>query len=58
MRVYGYTDPRDGRDEVFLALIARDEAAEAASSVKFTSTPGNKEIITSPIDVERQILCR
>jgi hypothetical protein len=47
-RVYGYTDPEDGRDEVFAAWIARDEAAAAAI---FTSTPGNKEIITSQMDV-------
>ena len=46
VRVYGYTAPSDGRDEVFAAWIERDEAASAA--LNFTSTPGNKEIITSP----------
>jgi hypothetical protein len=49
VRVYGYTAPKDGRDEVFAAWIERDEAAFRAGS--FTSTPGNKEIITSPLDV-------
>lgn len=49
MRVYGYTAPGDGRDEVFSAWIERDEANAAAGN--FTSTPGNKEIITSPVDV-------
>jgi hypothetical protein len=49
VRVYGYTAPIDGRDEVFAAWIERDEAAFRAGS--FTSTPGNKEIITSPLDV-------
>jgi len=48
-RLYGYTAPIDGRDEVFAAWIERDEAASAA--LNFTSTPGNKEIITSPQDV-------
>lgn len=48
MRVHGETAPHDGRDEVFTAKIARDEVAAA---VNFTSTPGNKEIITSPLDV-------
>ena len=48
-RVYGYTAPHDGRDEVFAAWISRDEVAAAA--VSFTSTPGNKDIITSPLDV-------
>jgi len=51
VRVYGYTAPLDGREEVFAAWIARDEVAAAAGS--FTSTPGNKEIITSPQDVTR-----
>lgn len=46
--VYGYTAPYEGRDEVFAAWIARDEAALA---VNLTSTPGNKDIITSPQDV-------
>ena len=49
VRVYGYTAPNDGRDEVFAAWIERDEANAAA--LNFTSTPGNKEIITSPQDV-------
>ncbi len=49
VRVYGYTAPSDGRDEVFAAWIERDEAASAV--VNFTSTPGNKDIITSPQDV-------
>jgi len=49
-RVYGYTDPEDGRDEVFAAWIARDEVAAAEAPVNFTSTPGNKEIITSQMD--------
>lgn len=48
-RVYGYTAPIDGRDEVFAAWISRDEVAAAAFN--FTSTPGNKEIMTSPISV-------
>ena len=46
VRVYGYTAPQDGRDEVYTAWIARDEVAFRAEN--FTSTPGNKEIITSP----------
>jgi len=49
VRVYGYTAPNDGRDSVFAAWIARDEVAAAA--LNFTSTPGNKEIITSLQDV-------
>jgi hypothetical protein len=48
MRVYGYTTPHDGRDEVFTAWIARDEVAAA---VNFTSTPGNKDIMNSSLDV-------
>jgi hypothetical protein len=47
MRVYGSTAPTDGRDEVFAAWMARDEANAV---VNFTSTPGNKETITSLID--------
>ena len=39
-RVYGYTAPSDGREEVFAAWIARDEVA--AGAVNFTSTPSNK----------------
>lgn len=50
-RVYGYTAPSDGREEVFAAWIARDEVAAAAFN--FTSTPGNKEIMNSPRDVTR-----
>ncbi len=56
-RVYGYTAPMDGRDYVFKAWIARDEVASAAESTAaetpVTSTPGNKEIITSPLDMTR-----
>lgn len=51
VRVYGYTAPHDGRDSVFAAWIARDEVAAAAGS--FTSTPGNKQMITSPQDVNQ-----
>ncbi len=50
--VYGYTAPNDGRDEVFAAWIARDEVA--AEAFNFTSTPGNKEIITSPLEVSQR----
>jgi hypothetical protein len=46
-RVYGYTAPIDGREEVFAAWIARDEVA----AVNFTSTPDNKEITTCPTSV-------
>ncbi len=53
IRVYGYTAPSDGRSEVFAAWIARDEVAAASLAVSFTSTPGNKDIITPPIDVTR-----
>lgn len=49
-RVYSYTAPNDGREEVFATWIARDEVA-ATAAVNFTSTPGNKEINTSPINV-------
>lgn len=49
VRVYGYTAPNDGRDEVFAAWTERDEVAFRAGN--FTSTPGNKEIITSSQDV-------
>jgi hypothetical protein len=49
VRVYGYTAPIDGRDEVFASWIERDEAASAVGN--FTSTPGNKEIISSLLDV-------
>lgn len=61
-RVYGYTAPDDGRDEVFAAWTARDEVALAAvalaaeavtASTPVTSTPGNKDIITPPMDVTR-----
>jgi len=48
MRVYGYTAPIDGREEVFAAWIARDEAQE-----NFTSTPGNKQMTTAEQDVTR-----
>lgn len=48
--VYGYTGPDDGRSEVFAAWIARSEVA-AAAVVKFTSTPGNKQINTDSMDV-------
>jgi hypothetical protein len=48
-RVYGYTAPDDGRDNVFAAWIARDEVA--AATVKFTSTPGNKQINTDSMNV-------
>lgn len=48
MRVYGSSTPSDGRDEVFAAWMARDEANAAVS---FTSTPGNKKMITSSTDV-------
>jgi hypothetical protein len=41
-RVYGYTAPSDGREEVFAAWIARDEIAAASTPVNFTSTPSNK----------------
>ena len=47
--VYGYTAPHDGTDSVFAAWIARSEVA--ASAGNFTSTPGNKDIITSPRDM-------
>ncbi len=47
MRVYGSTTPSDGRDEVFTAWMVRDEA----TTVNFTSTPGNKEIINSSMDL-------
>ncbi len=49
VRVYGYTAPSDGRDEVFTAWIERDEVAAAAGN--FTSTPGNKQINTGSISV-------
>jgi hypothetical protein len=56
-RVYGYTASDDGRNYVFAAWIARDYvalAAEAtAAEIPVTSTPGNKDIITSPMDVTR-----
>jgi hypothetical protein len=52
-RVYGYTAPNDGRDEVFAAWIARDEVAAATAPINFTSTPGNKYITTSPMDMTR-----
>jgi hypothetical protein len=48
VRVYGYTAPSDGRDEVFAAWIERDEA-----KVDFTSTPGNKQITTPQQEVTR-----
>ncbi len=41
-RVYGYTAPSDGREEVFAAWIARDEIAAASQPENFTSTPSNK----------------
>jgi hypothetical protein len=41
-RVYSYTAPSDGREEVFAAWIARDEIAAASTPVNFTSTPSNK----------------
>jgi len=50
-RVYGYTAPDDVRDEVFAAWTARDEVALAAETA--ASTPGNKDIITPPMDVTR-----
>ena len=50
MRVYGYTAPSDGRDEVFAAWMARDEAN---ATVDFTSTPGNKEITNSSMDMTK-----
>ena len=56
-RVYGYTAKEDGRDEVFAAWIARDEVALAAyataAETPVTSTPGNKDIITPPMEVTR-----
>ena len=51
IRIYGYTAPCDGRDEVFAAWMARDEVAFSPGT--FTSTPGNKEIITSLTDVNQ-----
>lgn len=53
-RVYGYSDPGDGREEVFAAWLARDTEAlaadEAAKSTASVSTPGNKDITMSPVD--------
>ena len=47
----------DGRDYVFAARLARDKVAAAAestaASTPVTSTPGNKDIITPPISVNR-----
>ncbi len=48
MRVYGFTAPSDDRDEVFAAWIARDEAN---TTVHFTSTPGNIQILNSSMDM-------
>jgi len=52
-RVYGYTAPSDGRDEVFAAWLARDEVAAEEAAINFPSTPGNKQNTTSPMDITR-----
>jgi hypothetical protein len=57
-RVYQYIAPADGREEVFAAWLARDEAAApdrvaSTPASSLVSTPGNKEyIITPPLDTK------
>ncbi len=59
-RVYQYVAPADGREEVFAAWLARDEAAAtdgvaSTLALSFVSTPGNKEvIITPPLDTKQE----
>ncbi|MBD1925258.1 DUF3854 domain-containing protein [Trichocoleus sp. FACHB-90] len=54
-RVYGFSDPADGRDQVFAAWLARDEAARQAERQNVSTsdtvvTPGNKEYLDKPDD--------
>lgn len=61
-RVYGFTAPSDGREQVFTAWSARDTEALAADVAALStatvsipnsvSTPGNKDISMSPPDTE------
>ncbi|MBD1895918.1 plasmid replication protein, CyRepA1 family, partial [Coleofasciculus sp. FACHB-129] len=56
-RIYGFTAPSDGRDEVFAAWMARDEAAKQAEAQNVSScdtvvTPGNKEYLNNLPDYQ------
>nr|WP_277875865.1 plasmid replication protein, CyRepA1 family [Trichocoleus sp. FACHB-90] len=56
-RVYGFKDPADGRDEIFAAWLARDEAVRQAelenvSNCDTVVTPGNKEYRDIPDDYQ------
>ncbi len=56
-RVYGFTQPADGRDQIFTAWLARDEAARLAelenvSSSDTVVTPGNKEYLNNSTDYQ------